>query len=270
MDYWRIQSPDYDSDYRHTYINGKLAHPFGLPGIHCEVCGQTWGGCRVLPVECPPSLRKHPNLKRCWPIHSEQHEALQAELTHAIKAAGVKPPIWLPGDSLQPSFLDVPSRPTADFLWCNLGSVVVSRRVKRLFESRKTSGVSLCPVTLRKIGKRPAILPPPIPSTGEPEDIINEVRELSDPNSVGPYFELIVENVSGYPTGQEPVSVCKGCGRESQREGRGRFRMEPTMWQGADIFHLAGTLYLMVTQPLKEALQKLHPTNLRFVKVRTD
>jgi hypothetical protein len=44
-------SPDYGSDYRYSYINGSLEHRFGLPGVDCDVCGQTWGGSRVLPYE---------------------------------------------------------------------------------------------------------------------------------------------------------------------------------------------------------------------------
>jgi hypothetical protein len=71
-------------------------------------------------------------------------------------------------------------------------------------------GVSFCPVTLCKVGRRDAKLPATIPSTGEPEDIIDEVLLLSRTDDVGPYFELIVHNESGDPPGGEPVSVCTG------------------------------------------------------------
>ena len=55
--FWKISWPDYESDYRHSYINGGLDYPFGLPGIDCDVCGKTWGGSRILSYECPESLK---------------------------------------------------------------------------------------------------------------------------------------------------------------------------------------------------------------------
>jgi hypothetical protein len=47
MQFWRIFNPDYESDYQHSYINGGLEHPFGMPGIECDVCHQTWGVLQV-------------------------------------------------------------------------------------------------------------------------------------------------------------------------------------------------------------------------------
>ncbi len=39
MKFWRLQQPDYDSDYRAMFINGALTHPYSLPGIRCDICG---------------------------------------------------------------------------------------------------------------------------------------------------------------------------------------------------------------------------------------
>jgi hypothetical protein len=186
MQFWRLTHPNYDSDYKHSYINGELEHPFGFPGVHCDVCHQTWGGCRILPFELPASLRAHKHLKERWPISLEQHQALQREVQEEFRRAGVVVPSFRPGDDFQPCYLDIPSRPRADFIWGCLGSVVISERVRRLFESLRLASVSYSPVTLRKVGKREARLPAPIPSTGEPEDIIHEVPLVTLTDTVGP------------------------------------------------------------------------------------
>ena len=133
MQFWKLDHPDYDSDYRFSYINGSLAHPFGMPGIRCEACGSTWGGSRILPYESPVKLRRRKHLTNRWPITLEEHKSLKEKVRDALQKAGyVDVPELFPGDDFQPCYLDVPSKPRADFLWSSLGSVVVSQRVKTL------------------------------------------------------------------------------------------------------------------------------------------
>ena len=261
MRFWHIYSPDYESDYHHSYINGSLEHPFGMPGIKCDVCHHAWGGGRILPLDCPASLRNHKNIKAGWPIPPEQHHALQRKIQDEFIKIGVVCPPLQPGDDFQPCYLDVPSKPKADFLWASLGSLVVSRRIKDLFDSMEIKEVVYCPVTLRKIGKRNARLPAPIPSTGEPEDIIKEMPMLVQTDSVGPYFELIVQAKAGEMPGDEPLSICSGCGRKTFRQTDTRCVMVDSRWKGADIFW-AGMLH--VTDRLKLALQKIKATNVQF------
>jgi hypothetical protein len=262
MRFWQLYNPDYESDYQHSYINGGLEHPFGLPGVKCDICHQTWGGGRILPFECPISLRNHKNIKASWPIKLEQHRALQQEVQNEFNKIGISCPPLRPGDSFQPCYLDVPSKPRADFLWASLHSLVVSERVKNLFETIKVEQVIFCPINLRKIGKRNARLPAPIPSTGEPEDLIEEVPMLAKTDSVGPYFELIVQAKAGYRPGYEPISVCSGCGRETLPESDKNCEMLESMWRGTDIFSANGMLH--VTENLKLALQRMKVTNVQF------
>ena len=95
-------APDYDSDYRYTFINGDLEHPYSLPGVDCDVCGSPWGGSRILPFECPPSLRGHPNLTDAWAISLEQHKALQNEGGNVL---------WLPAWNSNRFILEIPFSP---------------------------------------------------------------------------------------------------------------------------------------------------------------
>jgi len=132
MKFWRLDSPEYSSDYRASYINGSLSHPFGLPGVRCDVCGQTWGGGRVLPYEYPASMRGDKKAKDRWPLSRSEHVRPQKLILKELGLRG-KPFIDVrPGDSFQPCYLDIPSRPRADFLWSNAGVLVVSERIKEL------------------------------------------------------------------------------------------------------------------------------------------
>lgn len=264
--FWIISHPNYDSDYRFTYINGSLERPFGLPGVKCDICGSTWGGGRVLAHECPPKFQQDKNLREGWPISRTEHAKLQRELMAAIGIDG-EPFIDLrPGDDFQPGYLDVPSRPTADFLWPGLRSFVVSDRVRDLLLREAGNDVAVRPVIMRKIGKRDANLPPPMPSTGEPEDMINEAALLDQASAAGSYSEFLVLHESGFPPGGTPISVCSGCRRPEIGPNR-QLKMTPEMWKGEAIFFMATTLHVIVTDKLKKSIESIRPTNVIFEAV---
>jgi hypothetical protein len=265
--FWRMDHPDYESDYAHTFINGSLDHPFSLPGVNCPVCKQTWGGSRILPSQCPESLQRRKEIKDPWPIPLVEHKKLQTEALTALRGEGVEVASLCPGDRLQPCYLEVPSRPRADFLWSSIGSVVVSHRIKDLFEKHVITEVAFAKVGLRKVGKREAELPPLIPASGEPEDLINEAPLLTNISTIGSYYELIALNESGYPPGGTPKSICSGCGRPDVDNRKRRVVMTPEMWKGDKIFFLATTLHLIVTNELKELLEKNNPTNVVFKEI---
>jgi hypothetical protein len=265
--FWRLDHLAYESDYAHTFINGSLAHPFSLPGVKCAVCKQTWGGSRILPYQCPESLRRRKEIRNSWPISLAEHKKLQVEVLIALRGEGFVIDSLKPGDGLQPCYLDVSSRPRADFLWSSIGSLVVSHRIKDFFEKHAIAEVALAKVELRKIGKREATFPPPIPASGEPEDLINEAPMLTDTSTIGPYYELIVLNESGYPPGGEPKSICSGCGRREIDSRRRQIVMTPEMWKGDKIFFLSTTLYVILTNELKELLERNNPTNMIFKEI---
>ena len=192
------------------------------------------------------------------------HAELRAKVLTALQGAGA-PIARVPvGAEFQPAYLDVPSRPEADFLWSGIANVVVSQRIRDIILQTPTRGAVLVPVIPRKIGRRRAKLPAPMPSTGEPEDLITEIKRVLDPRDVAPYYELVVTAESGLPPGVDPRNTCPLCGRESYREEERRLVMEPEMWRGDDIFLLATTLWIIVTDQFKRRLDALQPTNVIF------
>ena len=269
MNFWRIKSPNYDSDYKDSYINGSLEHPYGLPGVECDVCGETWGGSRILPIECPEFYRKRKNITSAWPISRIEHESLQKELMDTLQIDSINEPFigLRPGDEFQPCFLDVPSRPRADFLWASLGSLIVSERIKDIHVECCSSDITVCPVNIRKVGKRDAKLPPPMPFTGEPEDIINEVPITKNALEINSYFQILILKESGFPPGGTPRKTCSGCKRPDVDNSTRELRMTQEMWKGDKIFFLATTLHIVVTDEYKQLIERYRPTNIVFEKI---
>lgn len=268
--FWRLESPPEQSDYDYTFINGALEHPFGLPGVDCESCGATWGGEIQLPYELPMHLRGLKSLNERWPISGSEHAKLRSIVLKALQATGAPIDVLNVGSTFQPAFLDVPSRPEVDFLWSAVGSVVVSERVRNAIVKSSLKGCVLIPVVPRKIGSRSAELPAPIPSTGEPEDLITETSQLLDPSQVPPYYELVITAQSKRPPGAEPQAICDLCGRDTYDYSARKLVMTPEMWNGDDIFFLATTLWIVVTDSVKLLLERLQPTNLVFTPMVGD
>ncbi len=267
MFFWRITEPNYKSDYHCSFINGLLEHPFSLPGVKCDMCGETWGGMRVLPFNCPDQLRHHKNITNVWPIDRLHHASLQKEVMAALSMCS-HPYVGLrPGDQFQPCFLDVPSRPVADFLWASVSSLVVSERIKDVLIKYCSNDIIVCPVVLRKIGKKNSKIRPPMPTTGEPEDIINKVSINKDISQIGPYFEIIVKKKSKYSPGGEPIRICSGCKRKEIDKSTRKLYMTHEMWKGDKIFFLSTTTHIIIVDELKERILEIRPTNVIFEKI---
>ena len=265
--FWRLQQPDSDSDYADTYVNGTLDHPFALPGVKCERCGQTWGGTAILPYELPLELQSLRQLRNGGPISGREHAALRSRVLEALRATGAAIAELRVGAIFQPGFLDVPSRPEADFLWSGLGSVVVSERVRDTMVRAAVSGCEFVRVIPRKIGRRRATRRAPIPRGGEPEDLLAWVAQVRDPSGIPPYYELVVTAESKHPPGARPESTCELCGRETYDADARTLVMEPHMWNGQDVFFLATTLWIIITDRVKALLEPLRPTNVSFGKM---
>lgn len=267
MRFWRITYPEYESDYKLTYINRTSEHPFGLPGVRCEVCGKTWGGSRILPYTCPAKLQKRVELRERWPISGEKHRKLRNEVKGCLQEDGCVVDQLKPGDSFQPVFLSVSSNPNSDFLWSTTGSVIVSERIKAAFGENGFTGVQYCPVTFKRVGKRSAKLPPPMPSTGEPEDIVDEVLPIRDMSGVGRYYEMVVETESGLPPGLKVKSICELCGCIEYDPETRRFTMNEDMWNGRDILFLSTTALIIITDRVREQLAGMRATNIRTIEL---
>jgi len=264
MKFWQLEGAHYLSDYKRSFVNGSIEHPFRLPSVGCKTCGQRVWEDHSLPYECPPSLRK--KFSDPADVTNEEFEQIAEPVRRAVQKHGVNKSVVRPNSALLPIFLDIPSRPEADFLWPSF-SPVVTERIREKLESLKIRDIAFAEVTLRKVGKKSAKLAPPIPSTGEPEDIINEVSVTQFPKTKRAYSELCVYGRSNPPPGRELKSVCSICGSKDFNWARSKeLVMTDAMWTGLDIFVLETTANILLTDRLKQELQKLRPTNVEFIE----
>jgi hypothetical protein len=252
MRFWRLTAPDYRSDYEYSYINGGLEHPFGLPGVECDVCGQTWGGSRVLPYEYPESLRRHKKAKDRWPVPRSEHSALQEQLLSQLGLAGAPFVDLRPGDSFQPCYLETSHHVLVPISYGH-GLAFSS------YLSESGSRWLVCALTRLPFGRSRC-------ERSESEDIIHEVPLLSDKASVGPYYEILPLKESDVPRNRPVKGVCSGCHREDLKVVYSvDVNMADELWRGDSVFYLATTLYIIVTNDIKEALTRIHPNNVNFV-----
>jgi hypothetical protein len=262
MRFWRLEKPHYD-DYGAIFVNGVLEHPFGLPGVRCHLCGATWSGTRVLPVDLPPSFRSRTEFCEGSPIDAVSHERLRSELLSALRQAGSPVDGLRPGDDFQPCYLDIPSFPEFDFLWSSLASVVVSERIRTAFASAGIDGVAFAPVEFRKVGRASASMPAPIPMSGEPEDLLLDLPDARTADRHTSYYEMVVTAESALPRGVSADNTC-ACGRLQYDNESRELIMRDDMWQGADVFLLATTLWIVVTDRVRSLITELEATNVEF------
>jgi hypothetical protein len=90
------------------------------------------------------------------------------------------------------------------------------------------------------------------------------VRLTPDPSAIGPYHEMVVTAESARPPGAEVVFTCAACGRESFDAARRALVMNPAMWRGQDVFFLATTLWIVVTEHVKAELTRARASNICF------
>jgi len=228
------------------FINGYAEHPYGLPGIECNKCGQIWSNVRVLPYSCPEQFKSKKEVLIGSPIPSSDHRLLQQDILHALNKGGLGVKELGPGDDFQPVFLDIKTKPKADFLWSALGSVLVSERIKVVFENQKVSGITFVPVIMRKVGNK---------NFKYPFDIISDNIT---------YFEMIINTSSKYPPGAEIHNTCDSCGREEFDSSKRKIEMNSDMWNGEDVFFLNTTLWIIVTNKVKAIIEDLKATNIIF------
>ena len=255
---WKLIQPDYGSIAKDSIINGFLDHPYGLPGVECERCNQTWGGTKILPYNCPEKFIKKKELKNSWPISGSLHLKLREEMELELEKQKIKINL-LPGYDFQPNSLSISGPPKADFLWSNLGSFCVSERIKNIFEENKFVGAVFCPITIKKIGKGKGKLSPMKIKKFESE---YELPIDENINTNTQYHEMIITGESKRPFGSDIISECTLCGRQEYDDKKRKIEMKNEMWNGEDIFLLNTTLFKFISNRLKIILENIRASNV--------
>jgi hypothetical protein len=261
MQFFRMQSPQYSSDSQDLSINGSLEYVYRFPGVSCNACKATYGGSRILTLEAPPQILNDQRFRSRWPITEQEHAAMQQEVAAYLDTDFAAFETFKPGDNFQPAYYDSPSLPHTDFLWPNIRSFVVSARMKRMVFDELLGDVEIVPISPRKIGKRNGRTLPTAIDSESPQNHIH------GPETIEPYYQILVRSESAYPRGGSPVSVCPVCKHETIDDEKRELVMHEEMWRGQPIFLLRTTLYVVVTEAFAEKIQKFGATNVDFVPV---
>lgn len=219
---WNI-SPKRREWYRHEFINGHVRHD-SLPGVKCEVCGNTWGSLQTLPIECPDAVaewirRICPNRH---PISTHEYAELKRLFLSDSSVSEMATEI-LPGDSFQPGYWSVPSQPRFDIFWPSVKPPIISERIKRKLENLQVTGIVIAHLVVTKIGKLEPEGEMPIPDEGEFDDeFFVKHGVLDDVSTCGKFFELVIAEkgtlVSMLEEGVTVKSCCPNCGYDSVEE----------------------------------------------------
>jgi hypothetical protein len=127
------------------------------------------------------------------------------------------------------------------------------------------TGAVFSRVELERVGRRAANAPIR-PRGAEPEDRLRHIPATHDLDGLTPYFAVTVISTSGLPPGVETGSICPECERAlvPVNDPARRLVFDSTMWRGADITILATTLFMVVTDRVRETLEEMGATNIIF------
>ena len=228
--------PDDDVWGNQYYINAS--HKWGLPGVICPLCGETWisVGLNYPSVD----LTGLPNEKRYREFNAVALEKLE-ELITAIKPLLPQSAILRPGADLGP-LVGTAQGKYSDFLWTNLWTLLVQNRV---LDCLKEKGVNMPQAV-------PAILKHKRKET-------QEILELQ----IEPYTRIAA---SAYPSKVPPP--CASCGREELKRPRKIVIERSSVPDHVDIFRGRDiTTLLLATDRFVEAVRTLRLSNILFRKV---
>lgn len=258
MRFWKLDAQRGEGDYWHAFVNGSLDHPFGMPGIKCDTCNETWSNFRIRRETLPKSLRRIRALKNRWPLDVDKFNDLRTTLHEKAGLDHLQP-----GDRFFPAYLSCPSTPRYDLLWPDLGTPIVSEKARKALLSIDSS-IEFAPIVIEKAGKLEPSDAFPNPPGGEPEDIIKACPMRWSKSGLGPYYRVIVNNESHPPDFRKDPIICEKCGRSQHPVTNSHIAMTSEMWRGHDIFILQTTLHLLLTDKAKTALENASLTNLNL------
>jgi hypothetical protein len=230
MKLWRIEEPDYRTDREERANNGKIEFPFGLPGVKC--CG-TWSGCDLLEVECPTKLRKMRELTKGWPVMPDALEELRSKLRKFPGFEGLGIRDLKPGVRFMPPRFTAPKIDDNDFLWPASEAPVVSLRIAALL-------MSFCPDDFLTV-----------PMPGHCDWVL-----------------LIIKNRTQPPIERRSDKICVRCGRPNRVSASTDLIVFEDMVPDGDIFLLNTTLYILISDRLKQRFDDIGVRNVSFKEIR--
>ena len=261
MNKWKLIEPDEppfgNSDLIKIIENGESYAIDSLPGLNCSKC-TSWGYSCLSSHEISKQIVKDLNLKEVLSLKVSDFNKLQANLIKSFLTEGlsIKQKDLPPGLSFPPLLLDIPEPPRFDVLWRG-EFLLISQKARSVIAQFNDGSSSFCRAKYGRVGKW---FPKEISEWDaegiiDVEDALEYVTEFYPSDTPLNYYGLVI-TARSYPTDFIPNEVCEECGRFA-------WQREPQI-QNPHIFYIGDTLWIGVSNQLKEALEDEGITNLSF------
>ncbi|MCW3098390.1 MAG: hypothetical protein JWL77_4008 [Chthonomonadaceae bacterium] len=204
---------------------------FGLPGVTCDACGETWANMMGrIPKDLPDN---HPlRSRRRWPVSVAELNLIRADVRQVLNLPLETP--LLPGTNIGVLDLWTKSAKLAAFEWPAVHVLVVREDVVAFLQEHKIAGWEIAPVR------------------------VEGIRRVE---SIPTMYQLFVTGTGGVPITDPPIvqrSHCEVCGRtEYVGNNPSSFQLDLSQWDGSDIFRFAAPYqgYIFVTERLAEGFR---------------
>ena len=261
MKRWKLIEPDVElstaTSLEQIIENGSVFADYSLPAVKCPRCS-TRGYLRLFRHELPDYEAEHFNLTDAASLSPDSFVLLQRELSQALLLNGVSisPCELTPGLVFPPLVLDIPEPPKYDILFGG-AFPLISQKAKRVLSQFDDGSVFFCRAKYGQVGKW---FPKEISERDaegiiDVDDALEYVTEFYPSDTPLNYYGLGV-TARTYPSDFIPNEVCEECGRFA-------WKREPQI-QNPHIFYIGDTLWIGVSNQLKEALEDEGITNLSF------
>ncbi len=233
-----------------------------LPRIRCEACGrETWLMHMhiALPFDLPPAAPLWRFIGRTGnPVYVswQEWDVFSQGLCEEIQRVGRRVPLFGPNCRLGTVHLSIRYRRVKDFFQLpGVGGTFVSERLREVLQDGGISGYDLYPAPVDEAIPLPSRVPvPPLPC----------------------YYELVVVGRGRLDIARSrytAVHQCQVCARWIKRGDKASWDgiyVDPEQWDGADLLRVEeAPHYILVTEQVKEALEKFHIIGYRTVPADT-
>ena len=261
MKSWKIVEPEGKSAWNAELIkiieNGESDARYSLPSVDCSRC-TTWGCLRLCNYEISEHIDRKFSLQEMQSLDPLSFAQLQEKLRSAFQREGyaIDPCEFTPGLIFPPLLLDIPEPPTCDILWRG-AFLLISEKARSVISQFNDGSFFFCRAEYRRVGKwfPKTISQRDAEGIIDVEDALEYVTEFYPSNTPLNYYGLGI-TARIFPTDFTPDEVCEECGRFT-------WRHEPKI-QNPHIFYIGDTLWVGVSNQLKEALEDEGITNLSF------
>lgn len=198
-----------------------------------------------------------------WPIPESDFAELRSSVLEALRRDHPELDQLEIGASFPPIEWEVPTRPEGKVFWAALEGPILAADLADALKSLGATGAHLIPVDGIRSGERSPEEEPPIPDSGEPEDLLDLATKSHDDSQNFSFLSVVAEGRLNASLREH--LACPGCGFVQVDRERGWRIWQDDMSPGCDFFHYPTTLWIIVTNRVADLLRELAVKNVELI-----